>query len=82
MRHLHNFSIDPMLAEVVDNSLSARLTPEVKKLVGFDRIFVEDVLSRFTVFIQECWIFNSEGNSIPQRKRKCKKPRSDSGVGD
>ncbi|TGO08819.1 hypothetical protein BTUL_0190g00020 [Botrytis tulipae] len=67
--------VDPSLGEVVTASLMASLEPDVLDFIGFDRIFVEHLLSRFSIFIMDGWVYD-EGKPLkiisgPQsRKRK------------
>ncbi|PMD29885.1 hypothetical protein L207DRAFT_520540 [Hyaloscypha variabilis F] len=63
--------VDPLLAEVVAVSLSAKLTQEKKNIIGFDRIFVEHILSRFTLYLKEGLVVDAERrHSHAGRKRK------------
>jgi hypothetical protein len=64
--------VDPLLAEVVAVSLSAKLSKEKKQMVGFDRIFVEHILSRFALYLKEGLVLDMErrhSNSGKKRKR-------------
>ncbi|THV43874.1 hypothetical protein BGAL_0840g00010 [Botrytis galanthina] len=70
----HRF-VDPSLAEVVTVSLLATLEPETQSFVGFDRIFVEHLLGRLSIFMREGWIHDQgkplKTTSVPcSRKRK------------
>ncbi|TGO54934.1 hypothetical protein BELL_1485g00010 [Botrytis elliptica] len=53
----HRF-VDPSLAEVVTVSLMATLEAETQRFVGFDRIFVEHLLGRLSIFMREGWIYD------------------------
>jgi hypothetical protein len=67
--------VDPLLAEVVAVSLSAKLSKDKKQVVGFDRIFVEHLLSRFALYLRDGLVLDVEGrHSHSGRKRKKAKP--------
>lgn len=61
--------VDPCLAEVAAASLLAGLEKETLDIVSFDRIFVEHLSSRFSIFQKEGWIVDEVGTRAVKRKR-------------
>jgi len=61
--------VDPMLGELVTVSLFAGLEPEVLDIIGFDRIFVEHLLSRFSMYQKEGWILQDGVRALRKRKK-------------
>jgi hypothetical protein len=59
----HRF-VNPMLAEVVVVSLGASLDANAKKFLGFDRsfdrIFVEHLLGRLSIYMKEGWVEDND----------------------